>query len=64
MENNVEVSEAVAKMKKRLLGFGLDSDEEKANGAVEELRMYEKRENSNLTRIPFYGGEVIKEVIL
>ena len=48
MENDVEVSEAVPKKKKRLLGFGLDSDEEKANGAVEELRMYEKTEKTQI----------------
>ena len=50
MENDVEVSEAVPKKKKRLLGFGLDSDEEKANGAVKELRMYEKREKTQIWR--------------
>ena len=54
MENDVEVSEAMPKKKKRLLGFGLDSDEEEnGNGAVEELKMYEKERKLKFDEDPF-----------
>ena len=54
MENDVEVSKAMPKKKKRLLGFGLDSDEEEnGNGAVEELKMYEKERKLKFDEDPF-----------